>query len=91
MIKRCSLNILLESETLRSGISLLDERFGVFVCLTRSSGDVVVDSGKGAVGSANLSVGIAKTLECLWRGHLVNKVTVDIDEAGAIGLLVDEV
>ncbi len=41
----------------------------------------MVDSRESAVGSADFAVGIAKTLEGLWRCNLVNQVTVDVDEA----------
>ncbi|KAI3480557.1 hypothetical protein L1887_57276 [Cichorium endivia] len=84
------LDIVLEGETLGSGVGLLDKGLGVLVGLAGGGGDVVVYSGEGAVGPAHLATGVAETLEGLWGGDLVDEVAVDVEEAGAIGLLVDE-
>ena len=51
---------------------------------------VVVDDGEGALGLADLAVGQAQALEGLRAGDLVNEMAVDIEEAGAVLLLGDE-
>ena len=46
--------------------------------------DVVVGDGKGAVRRANGPPGIAQAFEGLRAGHLVNKVPVDVNQAGTV-------
>ena len=46
--------------------------------------DVVVGDCEGAVRRANGPAGIAQTFECLRAGHFVNKVPVDVNQAGTV-------
>src|SRR6202030_842160 len=52
---------------------------------------VVIDDGERLLGRAHLAAGRAQPFERLRRGHLVHEVAVDVDEAGAVRLLVDDV
>ena len=51
---------------------------------------VVVGHGQGGVGPAHLAAGQPQALEGLRAGDLVDEVAVDVEEAGAVRLLVDE-
>ena len=51
---------------------------------------VVVGHGQRRVGAAHLAAGQPQALEGLRAGHLVDQVAVDVEEAGAVRLLVDE-
>jgi hypothetical protein len=51
----------------------------------------VVDSDQSAVRPADLAAGVCETLEGLRGCHLVNEVTVNVDQASAIFLLIDNV
>ena len=53
---------------------------------TISCRDVVVGDGEGAVRRANAPASIAQTFESLRAGHLVNKVPVDVNQAGTVVL-----
>ena len=53
-------------------------------------GDVVVDHGQRLFRRANLAPGGAQPLERLRRGHLVNQMAIDIEQAGAVIGLVDQ-
>ena len=53
--------------------------------------DVVVDDGECLSRRADFSPGQPQSFECLRAGHLVHEMTVDIEDAGAIGLAVDDV
>ena len=50
----------------------------------------MVDHGQRLVGRVHLAAGVAQAFEGLRRGHLMDKVPVDIDETGAIRLLVHQ-
>ena len=52
---------------------------------------VVVDDGERLLRRAHLSMRHAQALEGLRARHLVHEVAVDIEEAGAVGLVVDHV
>jgi hypothetical protein len=52
---------------------------------------VVVDDAERLLGRAHLAAGKAEPLEGLRAGHLVHQVAVDIDQAGAVRLLVHQV
>src|SRR5690606_25473564 len=58
---------------------------------TVGGGDIVVRHRQGRLGLMNLAPGIAQALEGLRRGHLMDQVPVDIDEASAVLLLMHEV
>src|SRR6202007_1975037 len=51
----------------------------------------VVGDGDGGVGAADRAVRHAQALEGLRAGHLVDEVTVDVDDAGAVVLAMDDV
>ena len=51
---------------------------------------VVVDHGERLVRRAHLASRIAQALEGLRRRHLMHEMPVDIEQAGAVGLLVDQ-
>ena len=51
---------------------------------------IVIDDQQRLVGGAHGTAGKPEPLEGLGTGHLVNKVAIDIDEAGAVRLLIDE-
>ena len=53
-------------------------------------GNIVVDHGQGLLGMAHLAAGHAQALEGLRAGHLMHEMAVDIEQAGAILGLVDE-
>jgi hypothetical protein len=59
--------------------------------LLRSVVGVVVDDAERFLGRAHLTAGEAQPLERLRARHLVHQVAVDIEEASAVGLLVDQV
>ncbi len=44
----------------------------------------MIGHGQGEFGAADLAAAYAQRLEGLGAGHLVNEVTVDIDQAGSI-------
>jgi hypothetical protein len=52
---------------------------------------VMVDHGQSLVRRAHLAAGQAQALEGLGACHLMHKVPVDIEQAGAVRLLVDDV
>ena len=52
---------------------------------------VVVDDGQRLFGMAHLAAGQAQALEGLRAGHLVHEVAVDVEQAGAVVLAVDDV
>mmetsp|Transcript_27361 Transcript_27361/g.58773 ORF Transcript_27361/g.58773 Transcript_27361/m.58773 type:complete len:430 (+) Transcript_27361:1081-2370(+) len=45
-------------------------------------GDVVIDRGEGAVRATDVAVGETQALEGLGGGHLVNEMTIDVEEEG---------
>ena len=59
--------------------------------LTAVGGDVVVDDRDGRVRAAHPAPGLAQPLVGLGRGHLVGKVAVDVEQAGAVFLHRDDV
>jgi hypothetical protein len=52
---------------------------------------VVVDDRERLFGMADLAAGHAQTLEGLRRGHLMHEMTVDVEQAGAVRIAVDDV
>jgi len=73
-------------------ISDLRRTFRVGVWLGAvGGGDIMVDHQKRLVGGMDLAAGQSQPLECLRTRDLVNEMPVDIDQAGAIRLLVDQV
>ena len=52
---------------------------------------VVVDHQQRLLGRAHLAAGQPQSLERLRARHLVHEMAVDVDQAGAVGLLVDQV
>ncbi len=52
--------------------------------------DVVIDHGERLLRRAHFAAGQAQALEGLRARHLVHEVTVDVEEAGAVRLRVDE-
>ena len=53
--------------------------------------DVVIDHGERLLGRAHLAAGHAQALEGLRARHLVHEMAVDIEDAGAVRLPVDDV
>lgn len=51
----------------------------------------VINSNQSAVRPADLAVGVGKTLKGLGRGDLMDEVTINVDQASAIFLLIDDV
>lgn len=51
----------------------------------------MIDCNQSAVRPADLAVGICEALEGLGRCDLVDKVTVNVDQASTIILLIDDV
>ena len=63
---------------------LLDA-FGIGIGLGAIGGrDVVVDDGQRLLRRAHLAPGLTQALEGLRRGHLVDEMAVDIEQAGAV-------
>ncbi len=54
-------------------------------------GDVVIDHGERLLRGAHLAARHAQAFERLRARHLVDEMAVDIKQAGAVGLLVDQV
>ena len=52
---------------------------------------VVIGHGERGVGPAHRATALAQALERLRTGHLVDQVAVDVQQAGAVVLLVDQV
>ncbi len=50
----------------------------------------MVDDGQRLFRRVHLAAGIAQAFERLRRGHLMDQMAVDIDQAGAVRLLVDQ-
>ena len=70
----------------------LGDAFRVLVGLRAVGGrDVVIDDREGLLGVAHLAAAQAQALEGLRARHLVDEVAVDIEEAGAVRLPVDDV
>src|SRR6202048_1782313 len=59
--------------------------------LAGGGGDVVVDDAQGLVRRTHLAAGQPQALKGLRARDLVHEVTVNIDEARAVGLLIDQV
>ena len=75
---------------LRQRRDLLDA-FGIGIGLGAVGGrDVVIDDGQRLLGRAHLAAGGAQALEGLRRGHLVDEMAVDIEQAGAVIGLVNQ-
>src|SRR5262249_2589886 len=51
---------------------------------------VVVDDAERLVGRAHLAAGQAQAFECLRARHLVHEMAVDVDETGAVRLLIHQ-
>lgn len=51
----------------------------------------MIGRGQGAVRSPDFTPGILEALKGLWRRHLMDKVSVDVEQDGSIELLVDDV
>ena len=56
----------------------------------RSGRQVMVGDGQGEIRAAHLAAGHAQPFESLWRGHFVDEMPVDIDQAGAILATLDD-
>ena len=54
-------------------------------------GDFVIDQGVGGSRPAHAAAGHAQTLEGLRRGHFVDQMAVDIEQAGAVRRALDDV
>jgi hypothetical protein len=64
---------------------------GIGVLLPAIGGrHVVIDDAERLVGRAHLAAGESQTLESLWARHFVNEMPVDVDQAGAVRLFVDD-
>jgi hypothetical protein len=57
---------------------------------TRGRGQVVIGNRQRQIGAADLAPGHAKRLERLRARHFVNEVAVDIEQAGAIVAVLDD-
>ncbi len=69
----------------------LGRAFGVGIGRVTIGGrHVVVDDAERLLGRAHLAAGQAQALERLRTGDLVHEMAVDVDQAGAIGLLVHQ-
>jgi len=53
-------------------------------------GDVVIDHSERLFGRAHLAARDAQAFERLWRGHLMDQMAVDINQAGAVIGLVNQ-
>ena len=51
---------------------------------------IVVDDAERLVGRAHLAAGQAQAFECLRARHLVHEMAVDVDETGAVRLLIHQ-
>jgi hypothetical protein len=60
-------------------------------CQWKRDSTYVINCGQSAVRPADCTAGVLETLEGLWRCNLVNKVSVNIDQASSIFLLIDDV
>ncbi|GFO81817.1 MAG: hypothetical protein A49_14440 [Methyloceanibacter sp.] len=78
------LGVLGERGDLRRGIRIVD------ALGTVRGRHVVVDDGERLLGRAHFAAGHAQTLEGLRARDLVDEMAVDIDEAGSVGSLVDQ-
>lgn len=83
------LDILLEGLALQPGVVLFHEIAHTLEVLPRSGGDIVIGSHESAVGSAHFATCILQALESLRRGDFVDEMSVDVEQDGAIILLVD--
>ena len=79
-------DVLLQLHDLRPTVHLLDEALDAAEVLPALSRDIVVDCDKGAVGTADGAGGQLQPLEGLGGRHLVDEVTVDIEEGRAVGV-----
>ena len=52
-------------------------------------GDVVINDSQCLIGCMHFAARSAQTFESLRRGHLVNKMTIDVDKASAVRLLIN--
>src|SRR5215475_423048 len=66
----------------------LDAAFLVFDPLVAvgAGGDIVINDGQRLFGSPNLATSHPEALEGLWACHLVDEMSVDIEDAGAVRL-----
>ena len=85
------LDIFFQCQHLNTGVCLFDEVLNSIKSGTIRGRYVVIDRDKRAVRSADSTVCRAKAIESLRRGDLVHHVSIDIDEASSIFLLVHDV
>ena len=85
------LDILFQCQHLYTGVRFLYEVFNGIESGTIRGGNVVIDRDKRAVRSADNAACRAKAFECLRGGNLVHHVSIDVDEASSIFLLVHDV
>mmetsp|Transcript_5266 Transcript_5266/g.10699 ORF Transcript_5266/g.10699 Transcript_5266/m.10699 type:complete len:671 (-) Transcript_5266:225-2237(-) len=76
-------HVLLHLQHLRARVDLVDEGAHVRQFRAVLRGNVVVHRGQGAVRTAEAAAREAEALEGLGGGHLVDQVTVDVEEGGA--------
>mmetsp|Transcript_7321 Transcript_7321/g.15145 ORF Transcript_7321/g.15145 Transcript_7321/m.15145 type:complete len:450 (+) Transcript_7321:1617-2966(+) len=79
------LDVLFELKNLGSRVDFGNEGFNVLELFSILRGDVVIDRQQGAIGSTNTAVGQSEALKGLGRCHLVDQVSVDVQESRAIG------
>ena len=84
------LDVVFEGSALGARVLFLDERGDGFEVVSLGRRYVVIDGGKGAIGSPDLSASVSQALKCLRRRDFVDEMTIDEDDVGAI-LLVDDV
>ena len=80
-----------KSRAFSASVSTCDRRFGIVDAL-RAVGrrNVVIDDGERLLRRADLAAGDAQALEGLRARHLVHEMAVDVEEAGAVRLGVDD-
>jgi hypothetical protein len=69
----------------------LDARLLGHVSAAGIGGDIVVDHGQRGVGAPHLAAGQLQPLESLRTGDFMDQMPVDVDQAGAVILPVDDV
>ena len=75
----------------RSNLNAAVFGHGRWVRTVQSGRNVVIRNSDGFFRSAHFAASHTQTFECLRRGHFVNEVAVDVQQAGAVFGLLDDV
>ena len=70
------LDIFLERDTLDPAVLLLYKIGDTLEVLSGCGWYIVVGCGKCAIGSADFAGSVLETFKCLWRGHLMDKMSI---------------